>query len=513
MYQNLQNIFVSPYKITTSALLYIFLAYLAIRIPFLLTHHVQEDAFIAMRAGLNFFEYGIPSFNIGEIHNPITSIIWAIILYVLGVFNPFYLELILATNILVVFLAAKISADSLRDNINIAWLLALLFSSPLLWSSYNGMETCIAIYYVAFSFYVLRREKFSAGTGFILSFFPLLIRPDLGFVFLLFCLTHLDRIFRQKNYLYGLLCGGLMGLSIFFGFHQWSSGQWLPITALAKNLSYAPSRDLFSAMHRWLQICSSSLIWPKTNSIPAFIYLVLNFLPLAFIFCRKFLNSSTLFLYFIGYVFSFIICYFGGYFEWYFQPSGFAIMLLYMTFGVTILSNNAKIIFFICTYILVIVTLFLQFLISFNTGFQEKNYRAGIGKWLKINSKPTDTLLLEPAGYIPYYSGLKTYDEIGLVSSDVFHYLKLYGGNWWPRFVKDFCPTYIVERDPLTEGKKTGSGYMLNHQDEKFLSANYSLFKHFSYNPKDFTSNKFSLRLLITSHSDYYVYRRAGNCK
>jgi hypothetical protein len=45
--------------------------------------------------------------------------------------------------------------------------------------------------------------------------------------------------------------------------------------------------------------------------------------------------------------------------------------------------------------------------------------RAAIGKWLKENASPTETVYLEPLGYIGYFSGLHMDDFPGLVSPEV----------------------------------------------------------------------------------------------
>src|SRR5262249_50699632 len=42
-----------------------------------------------------------------------------------------------------------------------------------------------------------------------------------------------------------------------------------------------------------------------------------------------------------------------------------------------------------------------------------------IGRWLKAELRPGDTVFLEPLGYIGYFSGAKTYDYPGLSSPEV----------------------------------------------------------------------------------------------
>lgn len=49
----------------------------------------------------------------------------------------------------------------------------------------------------------------------------------------------------------------------------------------------------------------------------------------------------------------------------------------------------------------------------------EQGNRTVIGTWLKENGKPTDSVYLEPLGYIGYYSGMQMKDFPGLVAPEV----------------------------------------------------------------------------------------------
>ncbi|HET8706816.1 MAG TPA: hypothetical protein VFM46_11000, partial [Pseudomonadales bacterium] len=76
------------------------------------------------------------------------------------------------------------------------------------------------------------------------------------------------------------------------------------------------------------------------------------------------------------------------------------------------------------------------------------------------------------------------------------------------------CPNYIVEREPLISGAKTGSQYTLTESDELFLSKHYSLVKAFSYQPEDYTNNSWLLSILKRgSHANYYVYALTTECE
>ena len=80
--------------------------------------------------------------------------------------------------------------------------------------------------------------------------------------------------------------------------------------------------------------------------------------------------------------------------------------------------------------LLVLIT-FLQFTVLKNIGFQENSYRSVIGKDIfRMSDNPDiDTLFLEPAGYIPYYAKIKTYDTVGLSSPEILKFRKQNNNN------------------------------------------------------------------------------------
>lgn len=68
-----------------------------------------------------------------------------------------------------------------------------------------------------------------------------------------------------------------------------------------------------------------------------------------------------------------------------------------------------------------------------------------IGQWLAVRGPRDATVLLEPLGYIGYYSGMHMVDEVGLVSPDVVS-LKLRGvpveeyfAVFWPEYIVEHC--------------------------------------------------------------------------
>jgi hypothetical protein len=105
-----------------------------------------------------------------------------------------------------------------------------------------------------------------------------------------------------------------------------------------------------------------------------------------------------------------------------------------------------------------------------STQLVEDGLRIPIARWFRAHARPTDTLMLEPIGYIGYYSGLKILDTVGLVSPEVLPY--------WQRDVHSplhsiwsrFQPEWIL----LRNGERQLLGY-----EEAVLPPNQRLTAHY----------------------------------
>ena len=82
-----------------------------------------------------------------------------------------------------------------------------------------------------------------------------------------------------------------------------------------------------------------------------------------------------------------------------------------------------------------------------------------IGRWLAARGPEDATVLLEPLGYVGYYSGMHMVDEVGLVSPDVVS-LKLRGvpveeyfAVYWPEYIVEHC-----DDAARFDGTQTSSG-------------------------------------------------------
>jgi hypothetical protein len=75
----------------------------------------------------------------------------------------------------------------------------------------------------------------------------------------------------------------------------------------------------------------------------------------------------------------------------------------------------------------------------------EHGVRRQIGEWLHAHAGPSDTVFLEPLGYVGYYSGLKTYDYPGLSSPEVVAAVRN-GSRRFTEVIGALRPTWLVLR-------------------------------------------------------------------
>ena len=171
---------------------------------------------------------------------------------------------------------------------------------------------------------------------------------------------------------------------------------------------------------------------------------------------------------------------------------------------------KSKYIKFCLTFLVSLIV--FQFLILKNIGFQENTYRSHVGQFINENSKNknVDTLFLEPAGYIPFFAKIKTFDTVGLTSPLIREYRKKDKiKNWWFNFVYNEKPIFIVERrDVSLKGNVRDGNYVLNKDELKWFRNNYEKIKTFKY--LDYIEKYgggFKSFYKLGSHSDYYVFK------
>jgi hypothetical protein len=102
----------------------------------------------------------------------------------------------------------------------------------------------------------------------------------------------------------------------------------------------------------------------------------------------------------------------------------------------------------------------------------ERGNREQIGLWLKANSRSNrETVFVECAGYIGFYSGLKLYDFPGMTSKEMVQARKILHTEDWLLLIKYLKPDWLV----LRPGELSG----LWQEDSPFLMTEYEFKKHF----------------------------------
>jgi hypothetical protein len=95
----------------------------------------------------------------------------------------------------------------------------------------------------------------------------------------------------------------------------------------------------------------------------------------------------------------------------------------------------------------------------------EENHRKQMGLWLKEHAQKGDSVLLEPLGYVGYFSQLKTYDFPGLSSPEVVAARKQLGTNEWEKLIDELKPNWVIRR-PFE---------YYDQNNAKYLEENYQL--------------------------------------
>lgn len=152
-----------------------------------------------------------------------------------------------------------------------------------------------------------------------------------------------------------------------------------------------------------------------------------------------------------------------------------------------------------------------QLFISVGYGIVGFRYLSSIGRDIGRMAQPGDSLELEPAGYIPFYAGIRTEDEIGLASETIVDYRIRYGHEWFMAYLRQEGPTFLLEKEYF-ENRQTLDGDRISPVDWQWFVSHYRLVRTYSFNDKDYVHNAVLLRALRITKSDrtttYSLYVR-----
>lgn len=474
-----------------------------VKLLFLLTHHIQEDAFITWRVAQNLLDYGVIGFNGETKISASTTHLYVFVSYIFNLIfgkENFIYPLLIFNSLLFTIGSYFLSKLILENPVHQAIFIFLFgILPPSIKISILGMEYGILFFLeMALLYFGVKQNKIWAQI-----LFPILIlftRIDtvifLGIVFLV------DIIWNKKVRWFYIL-GGMLGVAVLMSFNWFYFGELVNNTIVAKSVTYAKNMSL--ALQWKYFLMNYGNFWGMLK-IPVdfnpFTILVLFFELLAFLYIVSKRESKNLFIWIIflfGWTKQLIFISQRSYFDWYYWVPQ---ILLFAVILVFVLEQKTYKFWWISLLLIfyILPMAAFQTIHSIATGNGEWNYRRSIGLFLKDYEKDKNQyILLEPAGYIPYFSGLKAIDEVGLVDKEIQTEIKKDKANYWKNTVEKRKPKYLLAPKNLFEGKDGG-----------FYQENYQLLKEFRIKNHLNSDNKILEKIyrLKPSGTDYNLYER-----
>ena len=470
----------------------------------LLAKDIQEDSWITFRTAFNIADYGQWSYNLGDSYSSTTSFAYPILVAVIRIlFGSWAVQVVLVLNSVVVLITiynltqilSKIWVVSARLQKIVFVLLAIQPISLLL--AGKGMETTYLLLIILISIRFLQADQYRKSIFY--ASLAIFVRPD-AFVYTIALGLY---VFYKRNRIrfFYIYCN-FFTLTVYLVLNRILTQDWLPATISAKRTSYGESL-LFKFSHFMIRPQIETFAPLTTKFIPDSVYrifFVLAILFIVFLFLKS--NSFNLTkdfsIFLLLFMSVFPIFVYGlttSVFPWYTWPSRFifqSILIYFVMAYVTRIRLKFAFILF------VIVTSFAQLAISVNTGIRYE-YRISIGNYLQDNSTKSDVLILEPAGQIPFYSGLRTIDTVGLTNPSAIEYQNKYGDSYLEHMLIDLKPRWVLFPAPINE--------ILQSVGDFPALGNYALTKHFKYNPNDFSNGLvLTVAKFGTLNDDLYLY-------
>ncbi|MGM5629511.1 hypothetical protein O2K51_01315 [Apibacter raozihei] len=491
-------------KIKNSVLLCT-IAIIIFKLLFLLTRHIQEDAFITWRVAQNILDYGVYGYNGAERISASTTHLYVLVSVIFKyIFSDNFIYPLLIFNNIVFTFGTKILSDLLlkEDKSKILFILFVNFLPPALKISTIGMEFGLLFFlYTLFLKYALVNRK---NWAFVLL--PLLILWTRLDAALFMLITFIFDLVKYKKINYYFILGGVLSIISIVGFNYFYFHEIINNTIVAKKLAYAkPVDGIGIRIDEMLKNTNFFSVIKIPSSISQFnfvfiITLVLSLLCLVRI--SKKITKQQLFVLYILYTYAVVrMLVFGfanSWFDWYYwNPQIFIfipIIIIFVYQPTTFKTLSYLIIFFIpmASY---------QAVHSIATGHGEWNYNRKVGLYIdSIEPDKTKTIYLEPAGYIPYFSKLKAIDYVGLVDKRVSEEFKKGDPNVDQTILRKLKPDYILEDNkPMFKGRIDSA-----------VSSQYKLIKEFHISSVSHSDNYILDKIykLKPSGRDYYLYKR-----
>lgn len=446
----------------------------------LYTGHIWEDFFITFKYSKNLCEGNGLVYQAGErVHgftSPAGTLLPAFCYLVTGADS--YEKAIWLFRILFcipAFAAAGVFVllVFLRDNtihkLTPAVLAGLLFiaETKSVMFSVNGMETGLMLFFLAWSFYLMGREKIDWLQNGVAWGGMMWARPD-SCIYIT-ALTAAFFIFGSENrrtFVVSILKSSAVTTVIYLPWFIWAwhyYGSPVPNTVSAKE-GLTGSAGLLGMLNHLISHLPYTTSWIYAPVYPHF----MGWNPLVYVFSS--LVGVFAFIYWlipysagdrIGRAASFVFCLVSIYFAympfpypWYFPPAAMMGIIVIVR-GFFTLSKHFKkeenrtafpVLAIFGIFVIMSTTLVMS---SYEMMLQQKYIENGtrkkIGQWLKQNTAKNDRIYVEALGYIGFFSDRKMLDYPGLVSPEVVKLVRKDKLNY-ASVIEKLQPEWVVAR-------------------------------------------------------------------
>ncbi len=481
------------------------LAIVVLKALFLFTHHIQEDAFITWRVAQNLLDYGVIGFN-GDIKiSASTTHLYTFVSYLFNLVfgKEYFMYPLLIFNSTLFTMGTWYLVRIFFSNTTkiILGLFFLNFLPPSIKISILGMEYGLIFYlYTAMLYFgMMRRKRWAYWI------FPILLlwaRLDSAIFLGLFFLFD-GMKYRRWNF--SLMWAGMVGLGSVLLFNFFYFGDWINNTIIAKNIAYPYAFRWKVFAHYFPQY--TGLIKIPENLISVnyltFVVLILELFAFIYLVMQSMIPHKMIlsFLFVFAWIKQLIFMGRLSLFDWYYWTPQIFLFFILIIFLLQLPKYKSWAYNF---GLLVMIPMILyQTAHSVASGNAEWNYRRNIGLYLNEYEQDKDqTIFLEPAGYIPYFSQLKTIDFVGLVDKGVQKHLEADNQYFIQPTLQERKPKYYLSLNP----KET----FRSKADSLYFHDNYLKIKHFKIKPfldseHELLKNIFELK---PSGRDYWLYRR-----
>jgi hypothetical protein len=495
------------------------------RVPFFRTHFIQDDALISLRCAVQLADTGIYGFNPGVRTSASTSHLYVFLAALIRrVAGESYLPIVLAVNTVLLIIGLLLITRALirrRETLLGAWILLALTPVAIVISQ-TGMETSLLVFLLGIVLAELRDRDVPSWRGLTgLALLPW-VRPD---AVVICAIVAFSLWFRMRRGAVVAAVASAIGTLGLLAFNLFYFGQVLNQTIVAKEVVFHPShaplailRRLIARYFTWghetgAYVPLQARYAVRLGALCACVVFVVVGVRLKRWRANPGREVPALSLSLIAVVLPAAYAVGGVFFPWYTWPSNLCATALVIVTIMEWVGHQPRQRAFAWAAgvgMLCCGGVAAQWAVSTHEGDLDDRFLHAVGDYLKGASHPGDSLFLEPAGHIPYYSGLRTDDLLGLVSPAITDYRRRFGPEWFSRYVRAEQPDFIVQHSPFEARvlDDPGGRASFGEEDLLWLSSHYVLLKTFSEETVT-APGALERRLAWLGLSPpYFVYRR-----